>query len=119
MGQTFWQLPQATHSFLFTTACRFGKINPRFAYTVTVLLIMLYFALFFKGNRERPAAACFYMLDNQHDILIIYAEEREMQVRLELAKNLINNTNLSLEDIAKNVKLPLTTVEELARGRTA
>lgn len=48
-----------------------------------------------------------------------YAEEREMQVKLELAKNLIENTVLSLEDIAKNVKLPLATVEELARGRTA
>ena len=48
-----------------------------------------------------------------------YAEEREMQVKLELAKNLIENTDLSLEDIAKNVKLPLATVEELARGRTA
>ena len=31
----------------------------------------------------------------------------------------IDNTNLPLEDIAKNVKLPLATVEELARGRTA
>ena len=47
------------------------------------------------------------------------AKRREMQVKLELAKNLIDNTNLSLEDIAKNVKLPLPTVEELARGRTA
>ena len=47
------------------------------------------------------------------------AKRREMQVKLELAKNLIDNTNLSLEDIAKNVKLPLATVEELAHGRTA
>ena len=31
----------------------------------------------------------------------------------------IDNKNLPLEDIAKNVKLPLATVEELARGRTA
>ena len=35
------------------------------------------------------------------------AKRREMQVKLELAKNLIENTDLSLEDIAKNVKLPL------------
>ena len=48
-----------------------------------------------------------------------YAEKREMQVKLRNAKNFIENTNLSLEDIAKNVKLPLATVEELARGRTA
>ncbi len=47
------------------------------------------------------------------------AKRREMQVKLELAKNLIENTDLSLEDIAKNVKLPLATVEEIARGRTA
>ena len=33
------------------------------------------------------------------------AKRREMQVKLELAKNLIENTDLSLEDIAKNVKL--------------
>ena len=32
---------------------------------------------------------------------------------------LVEETDLSLEDIAKNVKLPLATVEELARGRTA
>ena len=31
----------------------------------------------------------------------------------------IDNTNLPLEDIAKYVELPLATVEELARGRTA
>jgi hypothetical protein len=36
-----------------------------------------------------------------------------------LAKNLIENTDLSLEDITKCVELPLATVEELARGRTA
>ena len=48
-----------------------------------------------------------------------YAEEREMQVKLRNAKNLIDNTNLTLEDIAKCVELPLSTVEELARGRTA
>ena len=47
------------------------------------------------------------------------AKRREMQVKLELAKNLIENTDLSLEDIAKCVELPLATVEELARGRTA
>jgi len=35
------------------------------------------------------------------------------------AKNLIDTTNLALEDIARCVKLPLTTVEELAHGRTA
>ena len=48
-----------------------------------------------------------------------YAEKREMQVKMRNAKNLIDNTNLSLEDIAKCVELPLATVEELARGRTA
>lgn len=31
----------------------------------------------------------------------------------------IDNKNLPLEDIAKSVELPLATVEELARGRTA
>ena len=48
-----------------------------------------------------------------------YAEEREMQVKMRNAKNFIDNTNLPLEDIAKCVELPLATVEELARGRTA
>ena len=48
-----------------------------------------------------------------------YAEEREMQVKMRTAKNCIDNTNLPLEDIAKCVELPLATVEELARGRTA
>lgn len=47
------------------------------------------------------------------------AKRREMQVKLELAKNLIENTDLPLEDIAKCVELSLATVEELARGRTA
>ena len=48
-----------------------------------------------------------------------YAEEREMQVKMRNAKNFIDNTNLPLEDIAKCVELPLATVEEIARGRTA
>ena len=48
-----------------------------------------------------------------------YAAEREMQVKLKSAKNLLENTNLSLEEIAKYVELPLATVEELAHGRIA
>ena len=48
-----------------------------------------------------------------------YAEKKAMRVKLKNAKNLLENTNLSLEDIAKCVELPLATVEELARGRTA
>ncbi len=47
------------------------------------------------------------------------AKRREMQVKMRTAKNCIDNTNLPLEDIAKCVELPLATVEELARGRTA
>ena len=47
------------------------------------------------------------------------AKRREMQVKLRNAKNFIENTNLSLEDIAKCVELPLAAVEELAQGRTA
>ena len=48
-----------------------------------------------------------------------YAAEREMQVKLKSAKNLLENTNLSLEEIAKYVELPLAAVEELAHGRPA
>lgn len=48
-----------------------------------------------------------------------YAEERERQVKLKNAKNFIDNTNLSLKDIAKCVELPLATVKELAHGITA
>ena len=48
-----------------------------------------------------------------------YAEKRAMRVKLKSAKNLLENTNLSLEEIAKYVELPLATVEELARGRIA
>ena len=48
-----------------------------------------------------------------------YAAEREMQVKLKNAKNFIETTNLSLEDIARCVELPLATVEELAQGRPA
>ena len=52
-----------------------------------------------------------------------YAEKKAkraiMQVKLKNAKNFIDNTNLSLEDIAKCVELPLATVKELARERTA
>ncbi len=47
------------------------------------------------------------------------AKRRETQVKLRNAKNFIENTNLSLEDIAKCVELPLAAVEELAQGRTA
>jgi len=47
------------------------------------------------------------------------AKRREMQVKLKNAKNLLENTNLSLEEIAKYVELPLATVEELAHGRIA
>ena len=47
------------------------------------------------------------------------AQRREMQVKLRNAKNLIDTTNLSLEDIARCVELPLNMVEELAQGRTA
>ena len=52
-----------------------------------------------------------------------YAEKKAkraiMQVKLKNAKNLIDTTNLALEDIARCVELPLATVKELARGRTA
>ncbi|MBO5636881.1 MAG: hypothetical protein J5906_05105 [Acidaminococcaceae bacterium] len=48
-----------------------------------------------------------------------YAAEREMQVKLKNAKNFIETTNLSLEDIARCVELPLAPVEELAQGRPA
>ena len=48
-----------------------------------------------------------------------YAEKRAMRVKLKSAKNLLENTNLSLEEIAKYVELPLATVEELAHGRIA
>ena len=57
------------------------------------------------------------------DLVEEYAEKKAkrevMQVKLKNAKNFIDNTNLSLEDIAKCVELPLDTVKELARGRTA
>ena len=48
-----------------------------------------------------------------------YAEKKAMRVKLKSAKNLLENTNLSLEEIAKYVELPLATVEELAHGRIA
>ena len=47
------------------------------------------------------------------------AKRREMQVKLKNAKNLLENTNLSLEEIAKYVELLLATMEELAHGRIA
>jgi len=43
MGQTFWQLPQATHSVLFTTACRFGKV-------ILLLVSILIKQPIWKGN---------------------------------------------------------------------
>ena len=48
-----------------------------------------------------------------------YAEKKAMRVKLKNAKNLIDNTNLSLQDIVKCVELPLATVKELSHGRTA
>ena len=48
-----------------------------------------------------------------------YAEKKAMRVKLKSAKNLLENTNLSLKEIAKCVELPLAMVEELAQGRTA
>ena len=52
-----------------------------------------------------------------------YAEKKAkraiMQVKLKNAKNFIDNTNLSLEDIAKCVEFPIATLKELAQGRTA
>lgn len=38
---------------------------------------------------------------------------------MEIAKELIETTDLLLEHIAQVVKLPLATVKELAHGRTA
>ena len=48
-----------------------------------------------------------------------YAEKKAKRKKIEIAKNFINNTNLSLEEIAKCVELPLATVKELAHARTA
>lgn len=48
-----------------------------------------------------------------------YAEKKAKMKKIEIAKNFINNTNLSLEEIAKCVELPLATVKELSQGRTA
>ena len=48
-----------------------------------------------------------------------YAEKKAKRKKREIAKNFINNTNLSLEEIAKCVELPLATVKELSQGRTA
>ena len=48
-----------------------------------------------------------------------YAEKKTIRKKMEIAKNLINTTNLTLEDIARCVELPVATVEELAHGRTA
>jgi hypothetical protein len=48
-----------------------------------------------------------------------YAEKKAMRKQLEIAKELIETTDLSLEHIARVVKLPLDTVKELAQGRTA
>ena len=48
-----------------------------------------------------------------------YAEKKAMRKQLEIAKELIETTDLSMEHIARVVKLPLDTVKELAHGRTA
>ena len=47
------------------------------------------------------------------------AKRREMQVKLKSAKNFLENTTLSLEEIAKCLELPIATVKEIANGRTA
>ena len=74
---------------------------------------------YLKESKEGNAEMCELVEEYAEKKAKRYAEERKMQVKLELPKNLIDNTNLSLEDIAKNVKLPLATVEELSHGRTA
>ena len=52
-----------------------------------------------------------------------YAEKktkrRVMQVKIENARKLIALNKLTLQEIAESLDIPLTTVEELARGRTA
>ena len=53
------------------------------------------------------------------DLVEEYAEKKAIRKQLEIAKDLIETTDLSLEHIARVVKLPLDTVKELARGRTA
>ena len=53
------------------------------------------------------------------DLVEEYAEKKVIRKQLEIAKDLIETTDLSLEHIARVVKLPLDTVKELARGRTA
>ena len=47
------------------------------------------------------------------------AKRRVMQVKIENARKLIALNKLTLQEIAESLDIPLTTVEELARGRTA
>ena len=59
MGQTFWQLPQATHSVLFTTACRFGKV----VLLLILSIILQYYKTYTAGKATQKSnlhsASCF------------------------------------------------------------